>query len=211
VTQLNNGYSQPIAELVDAIEWKDLYTLGHVRRVASFAVMIGKEIGLPTLELRRLALGAQMHDVGKIGVPDRILLKPAKLTEEEFAIIKQHVARGNDIARSVKALEPAAEAIYFHHERFDGAGYPSGLAGRDIPLHARIVAIADAYDAMTSGRVYQPAVSHEDAVRELRRDAGSHFDPELVDVFTQVMARLEGGSLIGADMDGTSLGRAAAA
>jgi HD-GYP domain-containing protein (c-di-GMP phosphodiesterase class II) len=211
VTQLNNGYSQPIAELVDAIEWKDLYTLGHVRRVASFAVMIGKEIGLPTLELRRLALGAQMHDVGKIGVPDRILLKPAKLTEEEFAIIKQHVARGNDIARSVKALEQAAEAIYFHHERFDGAGYPSGLAGRDIPLHARIVAIADAYDAMTSGRVYQPAVSHEDAVRELRRDAGSHFDPELVDVFTQVMARLEGGSLIGADMDGTSLGRAAAA
>ena len=190
VTQLNHGYSQPIAELVDAIEWKDLYTLGHVRRVANFAVMIGKEMGLSTLELRRLALGAQMHDVGKIGVPDRILLKPAKLTEEEFAVIKQHVIRGNAIARSVKALEPAAEAIYLHHERFDGTGYPMGLAGNTIPLHARIVAVADAYDAMTSGRVYQPPVSHGDAIRELHRDSGSHFDPEVVEIFCRVMVSL---------------------
>jgi HD-GYP domain-containing protein (c-di-GMP phosphodiesterase class II) len=193
VTQLNNGYSQPIAELVDAIEWKDLYTLGHVRRVASFAVMIGKEIGLPTLELRRLALGAQMHDVGKISVPDRILQKPARLTPDEFDVIKQHVVRGNEIARGVKALEPAAEAIYYHHEHYDGSGYPQGLAGAAIPLHARIVAIADAYDAMTSGRVYQPAVDHAAAMCELQRTAGSHFDPELVQTFGCVMGRLHGG------------------
>jgi HD-GYP domain-containing protein (c-di-GMP phosphodiesterase class II) len=190
VTQLNNGYSQPIAELVDAIEWKDLYTLGHVRRVASFAVMIGKEAGLPTLELRRLALGAQMHDVGKISVPDRILQKPGKLTPDEFDVIKQHVIRGNDIAQGVKALEPAADAIYYHHEHFDGSGYPLGLAGHHIPLHARIVAIADAYDAMTSGRIYQPAVSHDEAMCELQRAAGSHFDPDLVQTFACVMARL---------------------
>ncbi len=191
VTQLNHGHAQPIAELVDAIEWKDLYTLGHVRRVASFAVMIGKEMGLSTLELRRLALGAQMHDVGKIGVPDRILTKPSKLTDEEFAVIQQHATRGYDIARSVKALEPAAEAIYLHHERVDGSGYPLGLAGENIPLHARIVSVADAYDAMTSGRVYQPAVSHEDAVKELHRSSGTHFDSHVVAVFTQVMARLK--------------------
>ncbi len=191
VTQLNHGHAQAIAELVDAIEWKDLYTLGHVRRVASFAVMIGKEMGLPTLELRRLALGAQMHDVGKIGVPDRILTKPSKLTDEEFEVIKEHATRGYDIARSVKALEPAAEAIYLHHERVDGTGYPLGLAGDDIPLHARIVSVADAYDAMTSGRVYQPAVSHEDAIAELRRASGTHFDAEVVEMFAEVMARLK--------------------
>ena len=191
VTQLNHGYAQPIAELVDAIEWKDLYTLGHVRRVASFAVMIGKERGLSTLELRRLALGAQMHDVGKIGVPDRILTKPGKLTPEEFEVIKEHATRGFDIARSVKALEPASEAIYLHHERVDGTGYPLGLVGDQIPLHARIVAVADAYDAMTSGRVYQPAVDHEEAIRELRESSGAHFDAEVVETFAEVMARLK--------------------
>jgi HD-GYP domain-containing protein (c-di-GMP phosphodiesterase class II) len=190
VAQLNHGYSQPIAELVDAIEWKDLYTLGHVRRVASFAVMIGKEMGLSMLELRRLALGAQMHDVGKIGVPDRILTKPGKLTPEEFEVIKEHATRGYDIARSVKALEPAAEAIYLHHERIDGKGYPLGLLGDEIPLHALIVSVADAYDAMTSGRVYQPAVNHEEAIRELRASSGTHFDPEVVEHFAEVMARL---------------------
>ena len=191
VTQLSHGYSQPIADLVDAIEWKDLYTHGHVRRVASFALMIGKEMGLSTLELRRLALGAQMHDVGKIGVPDRILTKPGKLTEEEFEVIKEHATRGYDIARSVKSLEPAAEAIYLHHERVDGAGYPLGLTGNDIPLHARIVCVADAYDAMTSGRVYQPAVNHDEAIEELRRASGSHFDPEVVEMFATVMSRLK--------------------
>lgn len=193
VTQLNNGYAQPIAELVEAIEWKDLYTLGHVRRVASFAVMIGKEMGMSALELRRLALGAQMHDVGKIGVPDRILTKPSKLTEDEFEVIKEHATRGFDIARSVKALEPAAEAIYLHHERVDGTGYPLGLVGDAIPLHARIVSVADAYDAMTSGRAYQPAVDHDEAIRELRKSSGSHFDAEVVEMFACVMARLKDG------------------
>ncbi|HWC30554.1 MAG TPA: HD domain-containing phosphohydrolase, partial [Dehalococcoidia bacterium] len=117
LSQLNRGYSRPIADLVEAIEWKDLYTHGHVRRVASFAVMIGKEMGLSTLDLRNLALGAQMHDVGKISVPDSILSKPARLTPDEFAVIKQHADRGYEIAQTVKALGPAAEAIRLHHER----------------------------------------------------------------------------------------------
>ena len=160
IAQLNHGYSQPIANLVDAIEWKDAYTLGHVRRVATFALMMGKELGLSTLELRSLALGAQMHDVGKIGVPDRILTKPAALTTEEAEVIREHVTRGYEIATSVLALSSVTDAIRFHHERYDGSGYPIGLEGESIPLHARIVAVADAFDAMTSGRSL-PAGDHD--------------------------------------------------
>jgi HD-GYP domain-containing protein (c-di-GMP phosphodiesterase class II) len=193
VSQLNRGYSRPIADLVEAIEWKDLYTHGHVRRVASFAVMIGKEMGLSMLDLRNLALGAQLHDVGKISVPDNILSKPAKLTAEEFEVIKQHADRGWEIARTVKALEPAAEAIRLHHERWDGTGYPVGLSGEQIPLHARIVAVADAYDAMTSGRVYQPAVSDEQAFAELRRCKGTHFDPDCVEAFIGALGKAKAG------------------
>ncbi len=196
ISQLNHGYTKPIADLVDAIEWKDVYTLGHVRRVASFAVMTGKELGLSTLELRNLALAAQMHDVGKIGVPDRILTKPGRLTPEEFAVIREHVARGAEIAASVPALRAASDGIRYHHERMDGKGYPDGLAGEAIPLQARIVAVADAFDAMTSGRVYQPAVSREEAIAELEATAGSHFDPVCVAAFVRAISRLkdEGGN-----------------
>jgi HD-GYP domain-containing protein (c-di-GMP phosphodiesterase class II) len=190
IAQLNHGYERPIADLVDAIEWKDVYTLGHVRRVATYAVMIGRELGLSTRDLRALALGAQMHDVGKIGVPDRILTKPSKLTAEEFEIIKEHVGRGYEIAVGVKALHDAVDTIRFHHERWDGTGYPTGLIGEAIPLDARIVAVADAFDAMTSGRVYQPAVTKEDAFAELRTCAGTHFDPDVVDAFGTAVARM---------------------
>ena len=192
IAQLNHGYTQPIADLVDAIEWKDLYTLGHVRRVASYAVMIGKEIGLSTLELRALALAAQMHDVGKIGVPDRILTKPGPLTPEEFDIIKEHVERGYEIAAMVKPLAAALDGIRYHHERVNGSGYPHGLRGEEIPLQARIVSVADAFDAMTSGRVYQPAVSREVAFAELRRCAGGHFDAGCVAAFEAAAAKVRG-------------------
>jgi HD-GYP domain-containing protein (c-di-GMP phosphodiesterase class II) len=189
VAQLSRGYTKPIAELVEAIEWKDRYTHGHVRRVASYAVMIGKELGLSGTELRNLALGAQLHDVGKISVPDNILGKPARLTEEEFAVIKQHVDRGYEIARSVRALEGAVDGIHLHHEKWDGTGYPLGLAGDEIPLQARIVAVADAYDAMTSGRVYQAAVTDNAAFAELQRCRGTHFDPRCVDAFISALSK----------------------
>ncbi|MPZ48289.1 MAG: HD domain-containing protein [Dehalococcoidia bacterium] len=190
MAQLNRGYSQPISDLVDAIEWKDIYTLGHVRRVASYAVMTGKELGMSPLELRALALAAQMHDVGKLGVPDRILTKAGQLTPEEFDIIRQHAFRGYEIAMGVPALHAAVDGIRYHHERFDGAGYPEGLIGETIPLQARIVAVADAFDAMTSGRVYQPAVSNGAAIAELEQCAGSHFDPRCVHAFSRVISRL---------------------
>jgi len=192
MAQLSRGYTKPIADLVDAIEWKDLYTLGHVRRVATYAVIAGKEMGLSSLELRRLALGAQMHDVGKLGVPDRILTKPGPLEPDEFEIIKRHARRGYEIAMQVEALRPAADAIHLHHERYDGTGYPLGLAGTAIPLHARIVSVVDAFDAMTSGRVYQAPVSPAQAFEELRRCAGSHFDPAVVAAFERALARMEG-------------------
>jgi HD-GYP domain-containing protein (c-di-GMP phosphodiesterase class II) len=130
-----------------------------------------------------------MHDVGKIGTPDRILTKPGPLTKEEFDVIKQHVHRGYDIANTVPALKPVAEAIRCHHEKYDGNGYPLGLKGDSIPLLARIVAVADAYDAMTSGRVYQPSISPEEAIQELRRCSGGHFDPACVHAFMAAMVR----------------------
>ncbi len=196
IAQLNHGHSQPVADLVDAIEWKDAYTLGHVRRVATFSVMMGKELGLSTLEMRSLALGAQMHDVGKIGVPDRILTKAGSLTDEEFGIIREHVERGYEIATGVLALSTVTDAIRFHHERYDGRGYPLGLAGEDIPLHARVVAVADAYDAMTSGRAYQPAVSMEQGREELLRCAGTHFDPRCVEAFLRALDKIEDQRLV---------------
>jgi HD-GYP domain-containing protein (c-di-GMP phosphodiesterase class II) len=195
VSQLSRGYDQPIADLVDAIELKDLYTLGHVRRVASYALLMGREMRLSPAEQRGLALAAQMHDVGKIGTPDRILTKPGPLTREEFEVIKEHAERGYQIALQVKALRPVAPAIRHHHEKFDGSGYPLGLDRGSIPLLSRIVAVADAYDAMTSGRVYQPAVSHEDALAELRRCRGSHFDPTCVDAFIAALSRPEAADL----------------
>jgi HD-GYP domain-containing protein (c-di-GMP phosphodiesterase class II) len=190
IALLNRGYSGPIADLVDMIEWKDVYTLGHVRRVATYAVMIGKELGLSTLDLRLLALGAQMHDVGKLGVPDRILTKPGPLTDDEFQVIQQHADRGYDIAVRIASLRSVTDAIRYHHERVDGTGYPEGLMGDAIPLHARIVSIADAFDAMTSGRVYQKAVSKEEALSELRRASGTQFDARCVEAFVAAMNRL---------------------
>jgi HD-GYP domain-containing protein (c-di-GMP phosphodiesterase class II) len=189
VAQLSRGYEKPIADLVEAIEWKDRYTHGHVRRVASYAVMIGKELGLSGTDLRKLALVAQLHDVGKISVPDNILGKPARLTPEEFEVIKQHVQRGYEIAKSVKALDGAVDGIYMHHEKWDGSGYPQALSGEDIPLQARIVAMADAYDAMTSGRVYQPAVDDHEALSELQKCSGTHFDPRCVDAFVSALGK----------------------
>jgi HD-GYP domain-containing protein (c-di-GMP phosphodiesterase class II) len=191
VAQLNRGHGQPIADLVDAIEHKDLYTLGHVRRVAGYALAIGREMHLSTSEQRHLALAAEMHDVGKIGTPDRILMKPGRLTQEEFEVIKEHVDRGYQIAQNVDALKPVAEAIRHHHEKVDGSGYPGALKQDEIPLLSRIVAVADAYDAMTSGRVYQPAVAQHDALAELQRCAGTHFDRACVEAFLTGLARHE--------------------
>ncbi|MDZ4277621.1 MAG: HD-GYP domain-containing protein [Dehalococcoidia bacterium] len=188
LAQLNRGLETPILELVDAVELKDVETFGHVRRVSGYALAVGKRLGLPPAELRALVLAAEMHDVGKISIPTSILAKPGPLTDEEFAVVKTHTERGHAIAERVQALRSLAPVIRAHHERLDGSGYPDGLAGDEIPLLARIVAVADTYDAITSRRPYREAKGHVEAMAELFREKGVRLDPRCVDAFTAAVA-----------------------
>jgi len=183
LSQLARGQDAHVLELVDAIEAKDRATLGHVRRVSAYALSIGRRIGLSPADLRSLAIAAELHDVGKIGVPDAILGKPGKLTEQEFAEIQKHTTRGFDIATCVGAIRDIAPVIRAHHERLDGSGYPDALRGDAIPMAARIIAVADSYDAMTSARPYRPAMTHAAAIAELRRVSGVELDSRCVDAF----------------------------
>jgi HD-GYP domain-containing protein (c-di-GMP phosphodiesterase class II) len=188
LAQLNRGLESPIVELVDAIEIKDQATYGHVRRVAGFALAIGRRLNLSPNDLRSLVLAAEMHDVGKISVPNSILGKPGALTPEEFDIVKAHTLRGHAIAQQVQALSPLADVIRSHHERLDGSGYPNGLAGDEIPLLARIIAVADTYDALTSKRPYRDAWSHVEAMAEIMRVRGTTLDPACVDALVAELA-----------------------
>jgi HD-GYP domain-containing protein (c-di-GMP phosphodiesterase class II) len=163
-------------------------TLGHVRRVSAYALAIGKKLGLHGQELRSLVLAAELHDVGKIGVPDHILGKPGSLTEEETAEMRRHTQRGFEIAQRVPALRALAPVIRAHHERVGGTGYPDALIGEQIPLLARIIAVADSFDAMTSARPYRAAISREAAIEELRRVRGRELDPRCVDAFLAWLA-----------------------
>jgi len=185
LSQLARGQDSHVLELVDAIEAKDHATLGHVRRVSAYALSIGRKLGMSPAELRSLAIAAELHDVGKIGVPDAILGKPSKLTDEEFAEIKKHTGRGYDIATRIAALREIAPVIRAHHERMNGSGYPDALRGDAIPMAARIIAVADSYDAMTSTRPYRPAMTHAEAITELRRVSGVELDARCVEAFLQ--------------------------
>ncbi|MBI4571076.1 MAG: HD-GYP domain-containing protein [Chloroflexi bacterium] len=188
LSQFNRGLEAPILELVDAIEIKDLQTLGHVRRVSGYALAIGRRLNLSTGELRSLVLAAEMHDVGKISIPGALLEKPGPLTEEEFDVIKTHTVRGDEIAQRVPALRSLAPAIRHHHERIDGSGYPDGLAGEAIPLISRIIAVADSYDAMTSKRPYRDSMSHLEAMGEILRLRDVELDPRCVDALVAVLS-----------------------
>ena len=188
LAQLNRGLEAPILRLVEAIEIKDQETFGHVRRVSAHALAIGRRLGLTAGELRSLVVAAEMHDVGKISVPASLLAKPGPLTEEEFAVIKTHTTRGHEIAQQVPALRDLADVVRSHHERVDGSGYPQGLKGDEIPLLARIVAVADTYDAMTSKRPYRPARSHLEAMGEIVQAKGVTLDARCVDALVAVFA-----------------------
>lgn len=186
MAQLNRGRDAQVLRLVDEIEAKDHYTVGHVHRVGDIALAIGQELGLSKSQLHDVVLASQMHDVGKIATPDGILQKPGKLTEVEAEEMRRHASIGGDIAVRVHALRAIAPAVRAHHERFDGAGYPDGLAGEAIPLAARICSVADTYDAMTSTRSYRQALPHEVAIAEIRRVRGTQLDPRCVDAFLAV-------------------------
>jgi len=187
--RLEKGYVATIEALIGALEAKDPYTAGHSSRVARYAVAIAAELGLGTELVEELQTGAILHDIGKIGVGDGVLFKPGRLTDTEFAEIKDHPRRGARIIDAFNRSQTVLGVVFHHHERYDGRGYPAGLRGVDIPLCARIVNVADAYDAMTTNRPYQSTKTPEHALNELRKGAGSQFDPEVVGALERALAR----------------------
>ena len=169
-----------------AIAERDSDTNSHNYRVTFYALRLGEAIGLSRKNIRDLIAGAFLHDVGKIGIRDPILLKPGKLTQEEFEVMKTHVSLGVDILNKSSWLSGARDVVEFHHEKYDGSGYLQGLKGEAIPLNARIFAIVDVFDALTSKRPYKESWTAVDAIAMLERDSGSHFDPLLVKIFTTI-------------------------
>jgi len=182
---LRNSQEETIYRLSRAAEFRDDETGQHLQRMSRYCQLIAQRIGLDEATCELLRIASPMHDVGKLGIPDRILLKPGKLTPDEFTIMKGHAEIGYRILVGSNAtpLKMAATIAHTHHEKWDGNGYPRGLKGEDIPLHGRIAAIADVFDALTSARPYKPAWALEDALQLMRTNRGTHFDPTLVDVF----------------------------
>lgn len=183
------AHEATIAALCQAVETKDFYTRGHSERVSRASVMIATHRGMRGHRLEAMRFAGMLHDVGKLGVPTTVLQKSGPLTEEEFAAIQLHPMRGLEIVREIGFLDEALAGIMHHHERIDGRGYPMGLAGQDIPEFARIIAVADAFDSMTSTRSYRDARTVEQAIGELRRWSGRQFDPAYVEAFIDAMQR----------------------
>jgi len=173
--------------ILNALDLKDHYTFGHSMRVAFFCRKLGEQLKLNPNDMYELELAALFHDIGKIGVPDAVLLKPARLTEEEFLQMKKHPEKSAEILQDFPHFHKIAQYAKHHHERYDGRGYPSGLKGEDIPLYSRIILIADTFDAMTSTRTYRKGLEYSVAFQELQDFAGSQFDKELVNKFVEAM------------------------
>ncbi|WP_119729048.1 HD-GYP domain-containing protein [Thermomonospora amylolytica] len=183
------AHAATLAALCQALETKDYYTRGHSERVSRGSVMIAQEIGMRPDRVEAIRYAGMLHDVGKLGVPTKVLQKDGPLTEEEFAAIQLHPMRGLEIVREIGFLDEALAGIMHHHERMNGRGYPMGLAGDEIPEFARVISVADAFDSMTSNRSYRAARSKEEAIEELRRGAGDHFDPVMVEAFLRALER----------------------
>ncbi len=186
LNSLEDAYRSTLKALTAALETRDLETHGHSERVVSYSLRLGREYGLDAARMKALEFGSLLHDIGKIGVPDLILRKPAKLTEEEWVLMREHPTHGQQILRGIEFLEGAARVVAQHHEKWDGSGYPLGLQGEEIDLCARIFSVADAFDAMTSDRVYRKGKPYHDAATELDEWAGKQFDPKVVEAFHRV-------------------------
>jgi len=183
---LQRAYVESVGSLANALDARDRYTAGHSRRVSDLSCAAAKALGVAAEELEAIRIGALLHDIGKIGISDTVLLKAGKLTHDEFAIIRQHPEIGRRILEGVQGFAPYLDVVELHHENWDGTGYPHGQSGETTPLAARIVHVSDAYDAMTTDRPYRRGMSHKKAISILREFAGRQFDPRVVDVFTSV-------------------------
>lgn len=186
---IRDAFEITIKTLLNALRCKDDYTWGHSLRVAYFCVSVGREMGFSTEELYELEVAALFHDIGKIGIPDAVLLKPTRLNEDEFQMMKKHPSNSFDILKEFPIFYQMALSAKHHHERYDGRGYPDGLKGEAIPLHSRIILIADTYDAMTSSRPYRKGLSNDIAFQELREFAGTQFDSHIVENFIAAIER----------------------
>lgn len=184
----NEIINESIETFTGFIDAKDPYTNGHSKRVAIYTRLIAEKLGFSGEELDRIYYIALLHDCGKIGVPDNILGKPGRLTDEEFQIIKSHTVRGGEILSRFKSLENAHEGALYHHERYDGNGYPQGLKGEEIPLIARMICVADSFDAMNSNRVYRKKISSEYIIDELKKNSGTQFDPKIANIMLELIA-----------------------
>jgi putative nucleotidyltransferase with HDIG domain len=190
-TELQDLYTATVESFALAIDAKDAYTKQHISRVKDYAVALAHELGMRDTALRAIEYGALLHDIGKIAIPEAILNKAGKLTDEEFEVIKEHPVKGVEILEPVRFPFPVLDVVRSHHERWDGKGYPDALEGREIPIGGRILAVADVFDALTSDRSYRAGWSHERAIEYLMANRNTHFDPEVVDAFLSVLKRLQ--------------------
>ncbi|WP_417583834.1 HD domain-containing phosphohydrolase [Nitrincola sp.] len=186
-----SNYEETILAMVDLIEKRDTYTAGHTRRVACYAELIARKMGLDEQEVQQLVKASTLHDIGKIIIPDAVLLKPGSLTPLEYELIKQHVSVGYETLSAIEMYKDLAELMRHHHERLDGSGYPQGLKDGDIPLPARIMAVADSFDAMTSNRIYKPRKTVEEALAELQRLANIHYDLAVVEAAVETLQSID--------------------
>lgn len=180
---------QAVQALAQALEAKNPYTKGHSERVAEVSEHLAITLGLPHAHVERIRIAGMLHDIGKIGVPESVLLKPEKLTDPEFELMKKHPVDGQNILRPIASLFDILPTVYHHHERYDGKGYPMGLKGDAIPLWARILGVADAYDAMTTDRPYRKAFAKDVAAKEIARCSGTQFDPAIARAMCEILAK----------------------
>ncbi len=199
---LEHSYDVTLEALGDALDLKDSETEGHSKRVTAYTIALARAMSISPAEIRIIARGAFLHDIGKMAIPDEILRKPGKLTKNEQEVMRDHCSRGYNILRKIPFLSEAAAIVYTHQEHFDGSGYPSGLKGSEIPIGARIFAVADALDAITSDRPYRSAQSFDAARAEILRCSGTQFDPAVVEVFLKIPDELW--NELRAEIDGKS-------
>lgn len=188
--ELRELFYKTIRAISNALDTKDSYTNGHSLRVTLYSMILAKELNLDDSYMEDIEIAGLLHDIGKIAMPKSILCKNGKLTDEEFLIMKSHPVRGEKIVINIKKLQMISEWVKSHHEKWDGTGYPDGLKGTQIPLPGRIIALADTYDAMTSTRPYRTALSHDVAISEIKRCAGTQFDPDLAETFIKLEAKI---------------------